>query len=160
MSEEISAFPGQGRHLWDSLRLWPACVEHGSTRCSQDQFEVQSIWSLTSLNCCPRSFLECHIVLIVLMLIVDGRCKCEPSKLEYGERCGKVLPFKHQVTRYRQSNVIWSDGFQTAKMYKAFSGLAGLHGGTRGLPGEKIKDWRQEISWRTVTLNIQATLAA
>ena len=27
------------------------------------------------------------------------RCKCDPNQLQYGERCGKVLPFKHQVGR-------------------------------------------------------------
>ena len=81
-----------------------------------------------------------------------GRCKCEASQLQYGERCGKVLPFKHQVTGFKDDDLI-----KSLKTFK--SGLAGLHGGTRRLPGKEISDWRDELPScsTSVTLDIPPT---
>ena len=44
----------------------------------------------------------CHLDHQVVT-IPTSRCKCDPSQLQYGERCGKVLPFKHQVGGYKIS---------------------------------------------------------
>ena len=52
----------------------------------------------------------------------------------------------------------WWFGQKSQSIHKTFkSGLAGLHGGTRRLPGKKISDWRSEIpsSATSVTLDFQ-----
>ena len=69
------------------------------------------------------------IVVVVHTIQTVGRCKCEASQLQYGERCGKVLPFKHQVTGYDDDDDLVKSLESIHKTFK--SGLAGLHGGTR-----------------------------
>ena len=88
------------------------------------------------------------------------RCKCDPNQLQYGERCGKVLPFKHQVGRILDSNDNCTEHISRPRLCKLvvfqinikyFPGLAGLYGGIGGFPGETVSDWGQESSGRSVT---------
>ena len=88
------------------------------------------------------------------------RCKCDPNQLQYGERCGKVLPFKHQVGRILDSNDNCTKHISRPRLCKLvvfqidikyFPGLAGLHGSIGRFPGEAVSDWGQESSGRAVT---------
>ena len=72
------------------------------------------------------------IIIVMMMIPMVIRCKCEPSQLQYGERCGKVLPFKHQVTRYDYNDMICP--FSNAKDEQNVFRAGRLTWGHKGTP--------------------------